>query len=301
MEQLKPLIDLETARTLLKEALPDWEWLLARIESERGYVRFPANLFEVIKRLRIENYPLLYEKEHAAGAAIALAFMDKDQLAEWESELRSLSPAERGRQMLEVCRDLEAMVDDMDWPETEQELARAQEAFKQLPLTEQARITRFWQFFFSGFLAQFYQYLSVMVHGEKLTALVAQAKAGDHVAFAKAVQIDKRILRAMPYFSESWDRAHFQGDEAFLDIVGRRLHAPPYKGKIRHKSLWLTFAVLDACGLLDGVPHEQLLDFCEEVGVGAHRSRIDDVKNLSKRLNEYRRFQERGLVIESTP
>ena len=58
--------------------------------------------------------------------------------------------------------------------------------------------------------------------------------------------------------------------------------------------------MLDACGLLDGFPHEQLLNFCDDVGVGGRRNRIEDVKNLSRRLQEYRRFQERGMVIEST-
>lgn len=112
-----PLFDLQTARALLKEALPDWEWFIARIESERGYVRFPARLAEVICRLRIETFPLLYGKEHAAGAAIALAFLNKDELAQWEAELRAASPAERGLQILEMCRALDAAADEIKWPD----------------------------------------------------------------------------------------------------------------------------------------------------------------------------------------
>ena len=96
-----PLFDLETVRALLKEALPDWEWFVAHIESERGYVRFPPKLAEVISRLKIESYPVLYAKEHAAGAAIARAFLGKNDLAQWEVELRAASPAERGRDVLD--------------------------------------------------------------------------------------------------------------------------------------------------------------------------------------------------------
>lgn len=47
--------------------------------------------------------------------------------------------------------------------------------------------------------AIFYEQLSIMVHGEKLTALVARAKTGDDVGFLKAIQIDKRILSKIEY------------------------------------------------------------------------------------------------------
>jgi hypothetical protein len=68
----------------------------------------------------------------------------------------------------------------------------------------------------------------MMVHGEKLTSLVAQAKAGNDDAFVKAVQIDKRILNAIPYFSERYARAHDQGHSDFFDRLSYRLKSAPY-------------------------------------------------------------------------
>ena len=46
--------------------------------------------------------------------------------------------------------------------------------------------------------------------------------------------------------------------------------------------------------------HREILDLCDEAGVGGYANRIEDVKNLSKRLAEYRAFQNRGVVL-STP
>jgi hypothetical protein len=138
-----------------------------------------------------------------------------------------------------------------------------------------------------------------MVHGEKLTALVTQAKAGDVTAFAKAVQIDKGILSSVPYFRERFERAGREGDQSFLIEVSRRLGSPPYRGKIRHKSLWMAFDFLYGANLLSHYRHEELLDLLNEAGVGGYKNRIEDVKNLSKRLAEYRRFQARNTV--STP
>jgi hypothetical protein len=297
-----PLIDLDSARDLLRAAMPDWEWFIAHLESEQGYFRFPKEINDLIVNLKIEAYPLLYEKgESAIGAAIGLSLMDLEDLRRVDNEMAAASAYERGQKVIELCRDLDEIAVDFQLPSSGAELLRARDEFSAMPPEDQAKSIRFWQFFWMGFLSGFYQYLSLMVHGEKLTALVAQAKTGSRTAFAKAVQIDKRILTVIPYFKEQYERAGTEGDSEFLDDVGRRLTMPPYKGKIRHKSLWMTFAVLDGFGLLRTMTHESILNFCDSVGVGGHKNRIEDVKNLSKRLRQYFDFQERGMVIESTP
>jgi hypothetical protein len=50
-------------------------------------------------------------------------------------------------------------------------------------------------------------------------------------------------------------------------------------------------------GLLGIMKHKDILDLCNEAGLDAHANRIDDVKNLSKRLAEFRAFQQRGLNL----
>jgi hypothetical protein len=294
-----PLLDLESARALLKEALQDWEWFIAHLESEQGHFRFPKQFADLIGNLRIERYPLLYEKGEAAlGVAFGLAFMSRDELQKFDGELVAATPSERGRRVLAFCGDLEALSEEIRFPETEEEVQREKDRFAALSTEDQAQGVRFWQFFWMGYFSIFHQYLSLMVHGEKLTALVSQAMTGSASAFAKAVQIDKRILTAIPHFSERFERAGTQGDSEFLDEVGRRVAMPPYKGKIRHKSLWMTFAVLDSLGLLRTLSHREILDFCDSVGVGGYKNRIEDVGNLSKRLRQYFEFQERGMVVE---
>jgi hypothetical protein len=293
------LIDVGTARSFLRTVVPEWEWLVAQIESEGGRLRFPQQIADIIRNLKIESYPLLYENEASIGVVLAHGFMGRDELIGLERQLTAASPEGRGEMMRDFLRTLDEFGESFTIAKTPAEEHRAKEAFDALSPEEQAASIKLWQHLMMGFLATFFQHLSMMVHGEKLTALVAQAKAGDTTAFAKAIQIDKRILTAIPYFKERFAEAGLRAETDFLQEVGRRMSGPPYKGKIRHKSLWLTFATLQALGLLSSFKHEVLLDFCDEVGVGGHKSRIEDVKNLSKRLAEYRRFQERGIV--STP
>lgn len=279
---------------------PDWTWLLQHIESEDGYVRFPSLFSRIITNLKIENYPELYENEAFIGAMMLRAFMSPEEIKVLNAELEALSPEERAKFVDAAIRDLDAVGDCINVPKTVGGQRRAEAAFNALSEDERKEATQFWQYFMMAVLAGFYQSLSIMVHGEKLTSLVAQAKAGSARAFAKAVQIDKRILLAIPYFKKRFADANLEGDHKFTEDVAAHLQRPPYKGKIRHKALYLAFAFLEMAGLLDTMKHREILDLCNEAGLDGHSNRIDDVKNLSKRLTEYRAFQRRGLNL-STP
>jgi hypothetical protein len=294
------LIDRSAAIRLIKGMAPDWTWLLQHIESEGRYIRFPTQFSRIIANLRIEDYPRLYENEIAISVMMLRAFLTPDEIKELSAKLESLTPEERGEFLDEAMQDLTTVGASIEIPKTPGAQMRAEAVFDALSDDDKAAAVKFWQYFMMAFLATFYQMLSIAVHGEKLTSLVAQAKAGNNKAFAKAVQIDKRILSAVPYFKQRFAEANTEGDRKFTEDVGAHLTRPPYKGKIRHKSLYLTFAYLDMAGLLETMQLKEILDLCDEAGVGGYANRIEDVKNLSKRLAEYRAFQRRGLVL-STP
>lgn len=294
------VVDITSAARLIQAMAPDWLWLLKYIESEDGYVRFPPAVSQWIKNLNIGNYPGLYEDERAIGAVLLRAFLSIEQIEELNAELELCSPNERGQLLLEYISNLGDGIDAIELPKTPAAQKRAEAQLKAMCDEERQQATEFAQRFLMGMLAGFYQSLSIMVHGEKLTALVAQAEAGDDKAFAKAVQIDKRILHALPYFSDRFAAANSEGQREFIELVMAHMSRPPYKGKIRHKALYLAFSMLDQLGVLDRIKHGELLDLCTQAGLDTHANRIDDVKNMSKRLAEYRAFQRRGLDM-STP
>lgn len=294
------VVDIPSAARLLQVIAPDWLWLLKYIESEDGYVRFPPEFSQWIKNLNIGNYPRLYEDERAIGFVLLKAFLSAEQIEELNAELETSSPDERGQLLLEYISNLGDAIDSIELPKTPAAQKRAETQRMAMCDEERQQATEFAQRFLMGMLAGFYQSLSIMVHGEKLTALVAQAKAGDDKAFAKAVQIDKRILHALPYFNDRFAAANSEGQREFVELVTAHMSRPPYKGKIRHKALYLAFSLLDQLGVLDRMRHGELLDLCSQAGLDSHANRIDDVKNMSKRLAEYRAFQRRGFDL-STP
>ena len=297
---IHPVVDIHAAKRFLSDLSPDLSWLLRQIESDDGHCRFPSQVTKAITNLKIESYPLLYESEAAIGLVLFMGFLSKKEIAELDRELSEASIEERGQFLQEFCQGLADGLEQIEIPKTPADEQRANEQFNALSSDEQAEAIKMGQHFWMSFLAGFFQMLSVMVHGEKLTALVAKAKNGDDDAFVKAVQIDKRILTTIPYFKQRFEGANLEGDRDFVDALTYRLQCAPYRGKIRHKSLWLAFSFLDMCGLLDALRHQELLDLLDEVGLGGYPNRIEDVKYLSKRLADFRRFRGYGLTL-STP
>ena len=289
-----PLVDLESAKELLREAVPTWEAFLDELESAGGRLKFRGELSTAISNLKISNYPLLYERPEAAGLLLMQAFMEPDEFLSFNTELMEAAPYERGEVLTEMVGQLESMEATLKFPKSVEEEVRAREAFAALDDQSKAAAIKLTQAALMAVLVMFYEYLSVAVHGEKLSSLVKRAKSGDDVAYGKAVQIDGRILSSVPFFKDRYDRASTEDDEEFLSMVSRKRSAAPYKGKLTHKSLWMTFALLDDCGLLWSVRREDLLDLCNEVGIATKGEQLEDVKNLNKLLDRYRRFQKGG-------
>lgn len=294
---LEPVCPLSTVVRSLSKNRSEVEWVLAEIESQEGWFRFPGFLTRQIAALKIETYPLLYQNETAMGCAPLLAGMAKDEITEWANAIEGMTIEERGAFFEDFMSGVDESLDIVVIPKTlaEEEAARA--AFLELPEGERKAKAAAAQFVTMGFLCAFHQSLSVMVHGEKLTSLVKQAIEGNDDAFVKAVQIDRRILTQIPFFRERFERAQFEpwgGD--FSDKIAYRLKTPPYRGKIRYKSLWYVFSMLELTGWLDRLTGAELLKVCDEIGLDERFCRIESEKHLVARRREYRKFQQRGTV-----
>lgn len=276
------------------DVIPEYEDMLAFIEKNGGRMNMPPKTNELIDRLKLHNYAELYRSEETLIKMTLLAFMSADEINELGAELKKMPEDEQAQRAEELVRFMSESTDEFfdnipDTPEKEQE---AKKLFSELGPEEQARAIKQAQIAMLVFLASFHNAFSIMVHGRKMTDLVPAAESGDDEAFCLAVQVDKRLLSALPYFRERRERALTEGDRDFLDKLHYRETNPLIRSRIRYKTLWLAFALLDVSGHLDGsLKHREILDICEDAGVGGYKNRIEDVGHLSKRLREYREFQ----------
>lgn len=254
----------------------------------------PPKMMEMIDRLKVHNYPELYRSESTLAKMMLLAFMSVEEINALGAEIKQMPEDERvdrTEELVQFMRDSsDVLIESIpDTPEKEHEVNTA---FNELSPEDQTKAVEQAQFAMLAFLAAFFNTLSIMVHGRKMTDLVQAAEQGDDDAYCLAVQIDKRILSALPYFKERYEKAISGVEIDFLDRLHYRITNPLFRSKIRYKTLWLTFAFLDESGYLDGsLKHREILDICEDAGVGGFQNRIEDVGYFSKRLREYREFQ----------
>lgn len=294
------VVDLSTAVRLLKTAAPDWEWMLKHLESNHGQLRFPSQVADFIARFKIENYPLFYQSEVAIAYAFMKGALSDDEIKVFCEEMNEATLEERTAALQAINEDLRQGVEDAEAHVASRTTVELEAEYLTLSFQEKVDACRSVQWFGISFFAMFHQILSVMIHKEKLTTLVAKAKAGDDSAFVKAVQIDKRILTIDPYFLGRFHNINAEGNEDFRDKLTYRLRCAPYAGRVRHKSLWMSLAFLDMCGHLDTLKRRELLDVLDEAGVGGFENRIADVKYLDKRIVEYKSMQQSFLRL-STP
>lgn len=231
-----PLVDHRTAKGLLVQAVPQWAELLSHLETTGGRLEFNETVPDAISGLKISEYPRLYENEHAAGNLMARAMLGADGAAELDRELRQATPEARGEALIEIREALRSLEPAFDLAVSAEAKAAQIEAFQALPFDEQQSQIRVLQRMFMGILATFYEQLSIMVHGEKLSSLVRRAKTGDDDAFLKAIQIDSRILAKIACFDDRYQRARMTGDDGFITRVSNKLKAPPIPGALSTRS-----------------------------------------------------------------
>lgn len=295
------VIDLDTTVTMLKNAAPDWEWMLKHIESKRGQLRFPKEMTDFIERFKIGNYPLFYQSENAiAYAAMNGVFQGDSEIKQFCDEMNKATLSERSEVLRSINDNFQQGVDEAEARISSRSKAELEAEYLALDPQQKTIACKSIQWLGISFLTMFHQILSVMIHREKLTTLVAKAKSGDNVAFVKAVQIDKRILVVDPYFQSRYLNINAEGNDDFRDKLAYRMRCPPYAGKVRHKSLWMCLAFLDMCGHLDTLKRREMLDVLDEAGVGGDDNRIADIKYLDKRIAEYKSLQQ-GFTRLSTP
>lgn len=295
---MKDKTQIERVVEYLKALLPDIDWVLGQMEKDGGWLRLPPKVVQYLAALKITNYPEYYSDEKKIFGLLAVAMAGEGQeLREFLREIGESyenNPGAFITEAVEVSKELDSEIDKaFALSKADQEQANAR--FEALPEEEKRTEVRKIQLWVSFFVLMFFQTLALMVHGRKMTALVADAIAGDDDAYCKAVQIDRSVLVSIPYFGERLRRAHLEGDGGFCERLGYRIANPVLKGKIRYRTLWIVFSFLELFGLLGGaLKHRQILDICDAVGVGGKKSRIEEVGYLSKRLAEYRRFQRKG-------
>lgn len=285
-------INRDLTRKLIVSLAPQYAEMLRDLQSPGLWAKILRKYDDLFRGVGADAYVSLFDDERKIHLTLWCALLGEDGFKGLSAEVSAMSPAEQQSWVNGVVDATQGSWVEAMIPDTPEKEAAARRGHEALSGEEKAAASKQAGFFWAFLFASFHEYLSLMVHGRKLTLLVAQAKAGDEAAFCMAVHIEPRLLKHHPYFFERHLQAQNKRETAFLKRVGHALAKPTLTGRISYPSLYMVFAMLDAAGWLEGgFTHEDLLDICDEAGLDRYQDRIEDTNALTKCLGDYRRWQ----------
>lgn len=294
MSKLRPLK--EQAIKAAINLTPQYSNWLNELQESNGRASFKSEIDQI--RHNYGGYVLMYDDERKIGRAFLLCSLGEDGYNSLNSELEHATPQEQQDWLESLSEDHEIVqsFNNIDLPETPEQWQAAKEFAQSLPEDERKKMEKQSAFFWCFAFSSFFNTLSLMVHGAKLTSLVPQAIAGDDIAYLKAIQIDRMLLLHYPYFRDRKFRAQDEGDVEFLSKINYRESNPLIRSKIQYPALYMLFGILDSFTWLEDLKRSEILDICDEAQLDRYQNRIEDEGYITKRLIEYRKWQKTSGV-----
>jgi len=258
------------------------------MEANGGWLPLRDLFFDIAKNPAIRKWPELYLDQRKIKTFTFYGLVGGDFFK---------GASDPAKLMEEFKRDFVDSMEESDFvTPTDDEIERCKSEFSSYDEDTQTELAKHAALLSLGSIALVLNYLALMVHGRTMCQLVADAMGCDDDAYRRAVQIDRTVLY-LPYFQDRMIRAQFGSEGPFLEAVGNSLKRPILSSRIRHRTLWMTFAMLEDEGLLAGLSHDRLLDICEQIGVYGKAHGVEDVGHLRKRLRDYRRYQRTSNIF----
>lgn len=277
---MKISIDPKLATQALKQFVPECEELMSVLESTPDLLH---SLNEFAVKSGLSAYPQLYLDKQNILKLMLLTLMPAEEIKAMNSHLETLNQDEVNDYANQMVNNLNQSPEKLD--------AILDPHFpKNLNEIDPSKLSQQSQILMTAFFLWFYDALSFLVHGRRITDLVQSAINGDDEAFCLAVQTDHLVL-TIPYFKDRLFRAiqlQTVEDERFLNNLGYRIQNSVLRGKIKNRKVWVALWLLDTMNLLDGsLTRPQLLLMFDEAGIDG----VESEDNLSKMLRKFRAYQ----------
>jgi hypothetical protein len=281
---------------LIKALLPFFEEMIAETRKNHGYFKFESQLIPFLSKGHETPWATNYQSLGQLKLLAIFSFFEPSEIPELAKHIKESTLSEK--------QEMAARLKELALETTEEDKALdsvpviteqdAKDRWAALGPEERVDETTRATLLLYAVITQFCHYCGLMTFGRSLCDLVADAIAGDDIAFCKAVQLDKTILYSIPYFRERLARAQLSADLVFLQKLSTAITGKQLAGYIKHKELMFVFAILDDEGML-GLPAEELFDLCEELGIYGQRFGIFDVGTFRKRRSYYLKMTGRKL------
>lgn len=284
--------ELHNIQITIQRALEEFSWLFLHLKKNNGTLSFPRQFIEFFCNVKQPDWASYYQSQEQLDTIPILLFFEPEDIKRMADELRQLSPDEVHQyrkeveiSLLEVFGEIESSPFDFHFPTPKE----AEDYRHNTPLEQQQKDLGNAYLLLTAFVTQTFQFLALATHGRTMHELVSAAMDGDDIAFCQAVQIDRTVLFAIPYFRNRLIRMQLGNEQTLLQSVGRAMGGKLWGSRFPNPEMWVVFSILHRAGCLKSMTNDQLLDICVQLKV--HKG--SDPNTISKRKNEFLKRQGR--------
>ncbi|MBL4573117.1 MAG: hypothetical protein JKY86_08590 [Gammaproteobacteria bacterium] len=284
-------LSFQNTKDVIRESLFRFSDLFVHIHKHKGSLVLPRELINHYTNVEQPPWASYYESQEKMDTIALLVFIEPEDVASMAKELRSLPSEEVQEYKAELESQYLDMFKDMDETELDFDIPSAKEIKeyqKTTSLEQQQKDILTAYFLFTTFILQTYQFIALVTHGRSMHDLVRLAMEGDDIAFCQAVQIDRTLLFANPYFQKRLTLLQLKGKQSQLDELARFMKHKLYGEKYDSPELWIAFSILNRTGYLKSMPLDDLLDLCLDLNVYSGNNTKAIGKQRSKFLKRQR-------------
>jgi hypothetical protein len=281
----------QNTKVAIKESLTQFSELFVHINKNKGRLALPKYLTNFYVNVEQPPWATYYESQEKMDTLSLLSILEPEVIKSLADEIRSLPPDEASEfktnlelELIEAFKEIDAIEYDFVMPST-----REIKEYQKTTSEEQKKKDISQAYFFcTAFILQTYQFIALVTHGRTMHDLVHLAMGGDDIAFFEAVQIDRTLLYANPYFRKRLLQLQLSSKQSELDSLSRFMKLKLYGEKYDYPELWITFSILNRTGFLKEMALDELLDLCLELKVYSGNNTKAIGKQRSKFLKKQR-------------
>ena len=275
----------------IEESLEENSWLFIRLSQNNNTLALPYGIVDFLTNVELPMWAAFYSSDVHLGSVITQCIFNEDESSELERKIELLSPQEAEPFVIEIQTRVNEFLDEIhpDGFDIDALASRAVSDADALSAEKVDRKAEMNYLLCTNFLLHIFNFLSLMSHGRTMYDIVQAAMSGCEDSFYEAIQIDRTVLIAIPFFQKRLLELQLSGDKDSLDRLSRAMGINSIGAQYDYPDLRLVFSLLHRTGHLDDMPGEELLTLCLRLKV----YKGDSVKALAKRKRDFLKSQPR--------
>lgn len=275
----------------IEESLEENSWLFIRLSQNNNTLALPYGIVDFLTNVELPIWASFYSSDVNLETVVTQCIFTEDESSELEKKIELLSPKEAEAFIIGLEKRITEFFDEIH-PNGFDIDALAFPAVSEadaLPVDEIDTNVEMNYLLCTNFLLHIFNFLSLMSHGRTMYDIVQAAISGCEDSFYEAIQIDRTVLIAIPFFQKRLLELQLSGDKDSLDRLSRAMGINSIGAQYDYPDLKLVFSLLHRTGHLDDMPGEELLTLCLRLKV----YKGDSVKALAKRKRDFLKSQPR--------